>query len=168
VGVFALDKLMTEARRLAREYREVTGRSLPISAEIAKYDAVRLLDLEADDRAQAGYDALGTGPRAGRKVQIKGRAIFDERKAGQRLGQLKLDKDWDLLIVVLMDEQFETFEIYEVERAEIENALRDSAGSRRKGRGALSIKRVKIIGHLAWTREGGVEEDGYWDRSAAT
>lgn len=165
MGVFALDKLMAEARRLAREYREATGRSLPISAEIAKYDAVRLLELDPDDQSGVGYDAVGTGPRAGRRVQIKGRAIFDERKTGQRLGQLKLDHEWDLLVVVLMDKHFEPCEIYEVERGEVELALRDTAGSRRKRRGALSVARVKIIGHLAWTREHGVEEDGYRDRS---
>ena len=165
MGVFALDKLMAEARRLARDYRAATGRSLPISAEIAKYDAVRLLDLKSEDRADVGYDALGTGLRAGRTVQIKGRAIFDEHKTGQRLGQLKLDKPWDLLVVVLMDQEFEPFEIYEIGRDEVEQALRDTAGSRRKGRGALSVKRLKIVGRLVWTRERGVAaaDDGGGD-----
>jgi len=156
---------MTEARRLAREYREATGRALPISAEIAKYDAVRLLQLEPVNQPGLGYEALGTGARAGRRIQIKGRAIFDERKFGQRLGQLKLEREWDLLMIVLMDEHFEPFEIHEIERGEVESALRDSAGSRRRRRGALSVARARIIGHLCWTRENGIEEDGYWDRS---
>ena len=97
---------MSEARKLAVEYRRTTGKPLPgISGEIANYDAARLLDLElVKDNAPGGYDAIGKGKREGRRVQVKGRAILDEKKSGQRIGQLKLEQDWDSVVLVLMDD----------------------------------------------------------------
>src|SRR5690554_6176445 len=114
VSVYALDKLMSEARRLAAEYRKATGKPLGgVSGEIAGYDAARLLGLELCRDRPGGYDAVGRGPRSGKRVQIKARAIFDERKSGQQVGQLRLDQEWDLVVLVLMDEDYQPQEIYE-------------------------------------------------------
>ncbi len=166
MAVYAVDKLMNEARRLAAEYRRATGRPLAIGGEIAKYDAARLLGLEPVEDPEAGYDAIGTGRRAGRRVVIKGRAIFDERKSGQRIGQLRLERPWDLLMVVLLDESFEPAEIYEIERADVEAALAETS-QRRSRRGAMSVARVRTVGRRVWSRELGEEDDGYWDNRAA-
>ncbi|MEJ2395127.1 MAG: hypothetical protein P8Z77_10160, partial [Candidatus Thiodiazotropha sp.] len=85
-------------------------------------------------------------------------------KSGQRLGQLKLDKDWDSVVLVLMDENYEPYEIYEAERDEILEFLDQSSSSRAK-RGAMSVSRFKIIGRLVWTRENGLESE-VWDNQA--
>lgn len=164
MGVYSVDKLMGEARRLAAEYRKATGQPLAISGEIAKYDAARLLDLESCQDPQLGYDAVGkSGALAGKRVQIKGRAIFDEAKGGQRIGQLKLEQDWDSVLLVLMDEEFETFEIHAADRASLVDAVEEGAESRRSKRGALSVAKFKAIGHLVWTREDGLLEDEVWE-----
>ena len=111
VGLYQVDKLMGEARRLAREYRLAMGKPLAgISAELAVHDAMRLLDLETAPTGVGGYDAVGSGQRAGKRVQIKGRAIFDESKGGQRIGQLKVDQDWDSVMLVLMEDNYEPVE----------------------------------------------------------
>jgi hypothetical protein len=164
--VYSVDKLMAQARRLAADYRNATGKPLGgISVEIAEYDAARLLDLELCKDRAAGYDAIGHGSREGKKVQIKGRAIFDKQKSGQRIGQLKLDQEWDCVALVLMDDEFNPGEIYEAERADIIEALGDKAGKRSK-RGAMSVARFKIIGKLVWTREEGPINDEIWDNQA--
>lgn len=165
MSVYSVDKLMSEARRLAVEYRRTTGKPLPgISSEIAQYDAARLLDLDLmKEGAPGGYDALGRGPRAGRRIQIKGRVIFDERKPGQRIGQLKLEQEWDSVVLVLMNDQFEPYEIYEAEREEILDALEDQGGSKRSRRGAMSVARFKAIGTLVWTAEEGLLDDEIWE-----
>lgn len=164
MGVFAVDKLMGEARRLAAEYRRATGQPLAISGEIAKYDAARLLDLEPMQDPTLGYDAVGrSGARAGQRFQIKGRAIFDEGKSGQRIGQVKQEQEWDALLLVLMDENFEPFEIYEARRAEVLEALQDKGDSKRSKRGAMSVARLKIIGRLVWSREEGALQDEIWE-----
>ena len=164
VAVYSVDKLMGEARRLAAEYRKATGQPLAVSGEIAKYDAVRLLDLEAVQDPSLGYDAVGkSGARAGRRVQIKGRAIFDESKGGQRIGQLRLDQEWDSVVLVLMDEEFEPFEIYETQREAIDAAVQEAEGSKRSKRGSMSVAKFKIIGQQVWNREQGLVEDEVWE-----
>ena len=58
--VYSVDKLISEARRLAADYRRATGKTMPgVSIEIAQNDAARLLDLELANDPQLGYDALG-------------------------------------------------------------------------------------------------------------
>ena len=164
MSLYKFDKLISEARRLAKDYREATGKPLAgVSAEIALHDAAHLLDLELCEQPQAGYDAIGRGRREGLKVQIKGRAILDESKSGQRIGQLKTEQDWDLVVLVLFDADFEPVEIYEADRAEMLSSINND--SRRNKRGAMSVAKFKIIGRLVWTREDGVEEDVWDNRS---
>ncbi len=164
MGVYSVDKLITEARRLAAEFRRTTGKPLPgVSGEIAEHDAARLLDLELCKERPGGYDAIGRGSREGDRVQIKGRVIFGEEKSGQRIGQLKLDKDWDSVVLVIMDEDYEAVEIFEASREEVEDAMNESASSSRKKRGAMTVARFKIISRLAWTRGEGALDDEVWD-----
>jgi hypothetical protein len=167
MGVYSVDKLMAETRRLAAEYRKMTGKALPLSAEIAVHDCIRLLGLEGVDSDLNPYDALDPITDPARRVIIKGRVIFDETKSGHRIGQLKTDKSWDDVIVALMDEDYEPFEIYRAEREVIEEALSETSDSNRNKRGAMSVARFKIIGRLVWTRENGLEDEGYWDNSAS-
>lgn len=168
MSVYSVDKLIAQARLLATEYRRATGRPLAgISSEISQHDAARLLDLELRPGENAGYDAIGRGARAGRRIQIKARAIFDQGKSGQRIGQIRIDQDWDSVVLVLMDDNFEPFEIFEAEREELVAALSDGAGSNRSKRGAMSVARFKAVGRLVWTRENGIEDDdGIWDNQA--
>jgi hypothetical protein len=169
VGIYSVDKLIAEARRLAAEFRRTTGKPLPgVSGEIAEHDAARLLNLKISEDRTLGYDALGEGSRDGKRIQIKARVIFDEEKSGQRVGQLKLDQCWDSVLLVIMDENYEPFEIYEAEREDIIDAIEGAGSSKRKKRGAMSVARFKIIARPVWTREEGVIEDEIWDnRSGA-
>ncbi|MDH5228707.1 MAG: hypothetical protein OEZ58_14685 [Gammaproteobacteria bacterium] len=151
--VYSTEKLITEARRLAAEYRKATGNPLGISSEIAEFDAANLLDLELLKDKPGGYDAVGRGEREGKRIQIKGRAIFDETKGGQRIGQMKTDQDWDSLVLVIMNAEYEPVEIYEADREIVENAIDEQKNSNRKKRGAMSLAKFKKIAHLAWTSE---------------
>lgn len=169
MSVYSVDKLIAQARLLATEYRHATGRPLAgISGEISQYDAARLLDLELRPGENSGYDAIGRGPRAGRRVQIKARAIFDQGKSGLRIGQIRVDQDWDIVVLVLMDENFEPFEIHEADRETLVEALKEGGNSNRSKRGAMSVAKFKAIGHLAWTRENGIEDDDVWDNRAGS
>ena len=168
MSLYSVDKLISEARRIAAEYRRVTGKPLGISAEIASHDACTFLELEPDEDA-VGYDAVGLkGDRKGQRFQVKGRAIFDEQKGGQRLGQIKVDQDWDKILLVLMDEDFETTEIYEASREEILQDLDEVGSSNRQKRGVMSVARFKRIAQLAWSKEEGLVEDEVWSNQTAT
>lgn len=163
MAVYALDKLIAQARQLAADYRRATGKSLPISSEIARHDACVQLQLAPVDKETGGYDAVGEqGEWQGLRMQIKGRAIFDDGKKNQRIGQLKLDKEWDGLVLVIMDEAFEAVEMYLAMRAAIEAAL-PAEPTRRSERGAMSVARFKNIAQLVWTRELGRVQGEVWD-----
>ena len=60
MGIYSVDKIVAEARRVAREYREATGKTLPITAEIAVNDAIRLLGLSPANPGEQGFDAAMT------------------------------------------------------------------------------------------------------------
>jgi len=164
VSVYALDKLIAETRRLAAEYRRSTGQALPVSGEIARYDAARLLDLTLCEPRVGAVDALGQGEREGQRIQIKARMLSRDGKSGARIGQLNAEGDWDTVMLVILDTDYEPCEIYETSREEIVTAMEDSANSHRKRRGALSVAKFKIISRLAWTREDGPEEELWSNR----
>jgi hypothetical protein len=103
---------------------------------------------------------------AGKANAIKARVIFDEEKSGQRIGQIKLDQDWDSVVLVIMDEDYEPEEIYEAEREDILNVMDEAAKSNRKKRGAMTVARFKIISRLVWTREEGTIDDEIWDNQS--
>jgi hypothetical protein len=157
MDLYHLDKLMGEARKLAAEYRRATGKTLAISGEIAVSDAIRLLGLTPAPPAAEGYEAVRTVGDVSEKLQIKARAVFDDTRRPHRLGQLKLDKDWDATLLVLMDEDYEAIEIYEARRAPIEAALAEATPNRK---GTLSVGRFKMIGRRLWSRAGGREATG--------
>ena len=165
MGLYSTERLVTEARRLAAEYRKATGKPLGVSSEIAEFDACKILDLELCDQKPGGYDAIGKGKRQGKKIQIKGRAVFDEKKSGQRIGQLKLEQEWDTIVLIVMNEEYETVEIYECDRKEIEQAMEENKNSNRSKRGAMSLAKFKIISRLVWTKEEGHIDDDHWEQA---
>jgi hypothetical protein len=160
VGIYAAKELISQARNLAADYRRTVGRPLPgISNEIAEYDAICLLGLQSVEDKSLGYDAID--PHTGERIQIKSRTLFDEAKGGARIGQLKVNQDWDAVVLVLMDENYQPMEIYQARRDELEEYINQTSPNRAK-RGALSVARFKIIGELRWTRENGLAGD-YWE-----
>ncbi|HEC06132.1 MAG TPA: hypothetical protein ENJ12_04740 [Thiolapillus brandeum] len=158
MSVYALEQLIAETRRLAAEYRRTTGQMLPVTGEIARFDAARELNLEPAEPRAAGVDARGKDDQKDRRYQIKGRVILDEAKAGYRIGQLNTSGDWTHVALVLLDEEFQPFKIYEADREEILAALSQSSGKRAR-RGAMSVAKFEAIGELVWTRENGLEDE---------
>ena len=167
-GIFSVDKLISEARQLAAEYRRTTGQVLGLSGEIARHDACTLLDLEPAPEGTGGYDAIGKGARDGLRFQVKGRVIFDEAKKNQRIGQLKLEQEWDSVLLVIMDENYEAEVIYEADRQAILDALEEQKESKRSKRGVMSVAKFKNIAELVWSREEGAIVDEIWDNQSGT
>jgi len=150
---YDVEKLMLEARKLAVNFRQATGKPLGISNEIAVHDVIRLMHLEAVTAGgNGGYDAIGTGERAGKRIQIKGRSVSSESKSSQRIGQIKQDKEWDSIMLILLDDAYEPLEIYEADRQPIMEVVIQTSHKRRN-RGALSLARFQKIGKLVWRDE---------------
>jgi hypothetical protein len=140
--------LLERAKKLARQYKVATGRPLGITGEVAEYEAVRLLNLEICEVRQAGYDALcHDGPH--HRIQIKGRSLA-ERRSG-RLGKIDLRKEWDSVMLVVLDENYEPMSIYEASRVAVEQALIKPGSISRNKRGQLGVSQFLRIAKLRWS-----------------
>jgi hypothetical protein len=148
-----LAEVLADAKSLARKYRKLTGKPLGITGEVAEFSAAQILGLELAEARQSGYDAIRKENGKVTKIQIKGRCIPANAKPGQRLGSIQLDKEWDTVILVLMDEDFEVLSMHEAARKEIEKALLAPGSKARNERGALAVTKFKAIGHEVWKKE---------------
>ncbi|MFK5986491.1 MAG: hypothetical protein QM479_13855 [Pseudomonadota bacterium] len=154
-NTYAVDVLMEQARTLAANYRKTTGKTLAgVSGELAVYDAIRLLNLQAVDD-NLPYEAIGTedaGDLYNERIQIKGRSIFSDSKSSPRMGQIKVSEHWDSVVLVLMNDDYQPFEIYEIDRSSLEDNVADKDSSRGK-RGAMTVARFKKIATLLWSMQ---------------
>ena len=147
-------EVLADAKSLARKYRKLTGKPLGITGEVAEFSAAQILGLELAEARQSGYDAIRRKENGKvTKIQIKGRCIPINANPGQRLGSIQLDKEWDTVLLVLMDEDLEVLSMYEAERPEIERALLTPGSKARNERGALAVSKFKAIGHEVWKRK---------------
>lgn len=142
--------VLGDAKKLAIEYRQLTGKPLGITGEIAEYEAARLLGLQLCEARQAGYDAIRTEGKSGTRIQIKGRCVISSNP-GQKLGKIRLDQEWDSVVLVLMTANFEPYAIYEAERQAVEEALVAPGSKARNERGALSVSKFRSIAQPVWT-----------------
>ncbi len=144
--------ILSQAKKLAREYYELTGKPLGITGELAEYEAARILGVELTAARQAGYDAIEKVGSASRCLQIKGRCVQIDGKPGQRVGSIDHTKDWDAVLLVLLDRNFDAFEIHEAQRPAVIEAITAPGSKARNERGALSVSKFKSIGTLRWKR----------------
>jgi hypothetical protein len=86
-----------------------------------------VLSSTARSAMQAGYDAVEPG--IGRRYQNKGRCLLPNCKPGQRLGSIDTTKEFDAVLLVLLDVNFEATEIFEADRAAVISSL-EAPGSK--------------------------------------
>lgn len=146
-------RLLNEARSVANRYRELTGRPLGITGEVAEVVAVEALGLSMAPPRQDGYDA--TRRRRGgedEKLQIKGRCILDPSKRGGRVPSIKFNHKWDAVLLVLLDQDLKLKEIYEADRRTVKRALTKPGSKSRNERGSMAVEQFKRIGTKVWPK----------------
>lgn len=146
-------KILAEAKKLAQRYRVLTGKPLGITGEVAEYEAARILGVTLTPARQAGYDATETHNGQVWRLQIKGRCILDGSKPGQRIGSIDIKKEFDAVLLVLLDGNFEATAIYEAPRDAVIAALKRPGSKSRNERGALGVAKFKSIGRVRWERQ---------------
>lgn len=155
--LYQLDELMTQTRKLAAQYRLQTGQILPISNELAKYDAQQILDLcsPTSDQKLKSVDCIAKGTNL--TFQVKARVVFKVH-APQRVGQLNLLGDWTQTLLVIYDESYQPDEIYALEKSMILDFLNTlpKGSSHKNKRGAISVAKFKALGELIWSIEQGI------------
>lgn len=146
-------EILGEAKKLAQEYYALTGKPLGITGEVAEYEAARILGVELTPARHEGYDAIERRDNSLRRIQIKGRCLLPNCKPGQRLGSIDVTKDWDAVLLVLLNENFDATAMHEAERAAVLAALSAPGSKSRNERGQLGISKFKAIGKLRWQRK---------------
>jgi hypothetical protein len=144
-------ELLAKAKVLAQHYYALTQKPLGITGEVAEYEAARLLGVKLTPARQAGYDATEIVSGQIRTLQIKGRCLVAGCKPGQRLGSIQPQKEWDAVLMVLLNESFGATEIWEADRPAVLAALSAPGSKARNERGALAISKFKSIGWLRWS-----------------
>lgn len=150
--------LLAEAKILAKKYYLLTHKPLGITGEIAEYEAARILGVILQPARQAGYDATEVVDGQMRRLQIKGRYLPNGCTPGQRIGSIQTTKDWDSVLMVLLDASFTATEMWEADRSAIIEALSAPGSKARNERGALSVAKIKSVGRIRW--KFGVSEGG--------
>ena len=69
------------------------------------------------------------------------------------IGSIDIDKDFDAVLMVLVDENFDALEIHEADRAPVIAALKAPGSKARNERGALGVRAFKTIGRRVWSRD---------------
>jgi len=149
IGVVTLKKVIEEAKKLAKRYRELTGKPLGVTGEVGEFVAAELMGLKLTEARQPGYDAIAPD---GRRIQLKARCILPTSKKSQHLGSIRLKHQWDTVMLILLDGDFELLEIYEAKRPDIERELTKPGSKARNVRGSLAITKFKSIASLAWPK----------------
>lgn len=144
--------LLAQAKTLARRYRELTGRPLGVTGECAEYEAARILGLDLAPVRTAGYDATETVDGRTRKLQIKGRCVLPGSRRGQRMGSIDADKEFDAVLLVILDEDMEAVEMIEAGRQAVLAALSAPGSKARNKRGQLGVSKFCSIGTIRWRR----------------
>ncbi len=144
-------ELLAEAKIVAQRYYALTKKPLGITGEVAEYEAARILGITLTPARQAGYDATELVSGKTRTLQIKGRCLPNGRTPGQQLGSIQPDKEWDAVLMVLLDSNFSATEIWEADRSTVLAALAAPGSKARNERGALGVAKFKSIGRLRWS-----------------
>jgi hypothetical protein len=143
-------EILGAAKKLAQRYRTLTGKPLGIAGEVAEFEAARLLGVELVEARQAGYDATRLENRVKCRLQIKGRCVLPGASKSQRLGGIDVKKEFDGVLLVLMDEYLNATAIYEADRAPVIEAITKPGSKARNERGALAVSNFISIGRKVW------------------
>jgi len=146
VNLIAIDTLMAQTRELAANYYQTTQQTLPVSHELAKYDAIRLLKLVEAKEGLKGVDAVGNGV----KFQIKSRVCFNPQGGSYRIGQLNMEGEWDETLLVLLSPEYQPTAIYAATRDQLIDAIEENPNPNRAKRGIMSVAKFKAVGSCVW------------------
>lgn len=144
-------EVLADVKRLAAEYYKICGKPLGVTGEIAEFEAAKKLGLDLAEARTAGYDATRRGGKKLDKIQIKGRRLKPGRKAGGRVPKINLEAPFDAVVLVLLDEDYDAFEIWEAPRKAVELRLTAPGSKARNERSSMGVSQFKSVAKLVWS-----------------
>ena len=141
--------ILKEVKALAVEYYNLTGKPLGVTGEIAEYEAAEKLGLKLAEARTPGWDAVGGKGKNKKTIQIKGRFKQDGKNWG-RVPKINIKKEFDSVVLVLMHQDFQVYQIWEAARQPIIEKLTAPGSKSRNERSAMDVSQFKSIGELIW------------------
>ncbi len=138
--------ILEDAKALALRYYLATGKPLGITGELAEFMAAQALGLTLCDARTEGFDAFG---KDGEKIQIKGRRIGPGGRWG-RVPSINTEKEFTSVHLVLMDTQYELFEIWDANKQDITEFLNKPRSKARNERRSMAVSQFKMIGERVY------------------
>lgn len=142
--------LLEQAKKLAGEYYRLTGKPLGVTGEVGEFEAARILGLDLAEARTAGYDATD---KDGVRYEIKARYFEGKYAGSETISSISRHETWDILLVVLLDKQFDAYRILEADKDKVLEVLNNPRNKAERERRVLSISRVSEIGRVKWSRE---------------
>jgi hypothetical protein len=152
----AVKALLRQAKRLAADYYKLTGKPLGVTGEVAEYEAAEKLGLTLATARTPFFDAVREAGGRTERFQIKGRAVAPTDKYRGRVPKIKIDGEFDAVLLVLLDKStFEAIEIWRADRATVKERLTAPGSRSRNERGSMGIRQFKSIAgpRPLWSKE---------------
>jgi hypothetical protein len=144
-----IETIIKSIKKNAKEYYAETGKPLGVTGEVGEVETSIILGLKLAPARQQGFDATD---KNGKKVQIKSRCVYDNPKKSRRTGSLKIKTEWDYVLLSLLDESYNIYEIYIARRPELEKEIKKPGSKARNERETLSTNQFKRIAKLIWKK----------------
>ena len=112
---------------------------------MGEYQAAKILGLELKPPRTKGFDATDSD---GKKYEIKARCV--RQSNSQQTSKIKIDAEWDYLLLILMNPDFEPLEIHQAKFMDVKRAICEPGSTARNKRQTLPISKVKSIGKRIW------------------
>ena len=116
-----------------------------MTGEVAEYVATEKLQLVLTRARTSGHDAIRKTPTGDIRIQIKGRAFGEDLKPSQRLSRIKENADYEVVLLVVLDNA-----TLEPAYAKVIARLREPASKARNERVALSVGDFKRLAKPVW------------------
>tara|TARA_Y100001954_G_C15517434_1_gene457577 strand:+ start:184 stop:588 length:405 start_codon:yes stop_codon:yes gene_type:complete len=114
---------------------------------VGEYQAAKILVLELKPARTKGFNA--TDPD-GKKYEIKVRCVRQNKSNSQQTSKINIDAEWDYLLLILMNPDFEPLEIHRAKFMDVKRAICEPSSTARNKRQTPLISMVKSIGKRIW------------------
>jgi hypothetical protein len=139
--------LLQRIKSVAAEYYRATGKTLGVAGEVGEQEAARKLGLTLAEARAPGYDAIDTD---GKKIQIKTRTLQPGKPAG-RVPSINIKKDFDAVMLVLLNADLEPMFMYRADRDAVVAKLTAPGSKARNERNSMAVNQFMAIGRVVWT-----------------
>jgi len=140
-----LVELFKQVKILAKKYYELTGKPLGVTGEVGEFEVARLLGVQLCGPRQPGHDGLRLSENGQCQLSIKSVRFPPSREASWRIGTIDLEAQWDAVLMVLLDLDFEPREIWEADRVSAHCAPGITRANRSQGKGIQENRQMRVV-----------------------